>query len=333
MKTNSLVLAALAASMADLRPDPGTSALAPGFYIANDSRFGETYFSEPLTTYAVGFRDPNNIEETLQFLAPEVSVPRKFEWAKAANAQEFLSETDDVRAIGADFKRVQYDGTHVVDKTLNKGLMAVVDLDNVVPGSNWEQAVSAKLMRRILRNELRRAFTALSAAATNTAKTWNSSADPDQDLQDDLETAASLSGIRPNRVVIGATAWNLRRKAYRAQNNAGGYASAMLTPDQLGEALLVDKVVVSKERYQSSASAKSEVIGSKTLSFYADELANTEDPSNIKRFVTEHDAEQGGGRFQVYRQNLSAKLVAISVSHYSKVVVTYATGIRQFTVS
>ena len=305
----------------------------PGLHLANDSRFLETFFSEPLTTYAVGWRDPENLENTLNFLAPEVLVGRRFEFKRATNSEEFLSETvDDLRAIGADFKRVQYQGTDVTSRTLNRGLTVIVDLDNVT-GNTWEQDTAAQILRRLRRNSVRRAIAGLTAAATNTNKTWGTTQDPDQDVMDDLEAATTASGIRPNRVLYGSAAWNLRRKSFRVQNTAGSNASARLTPQELADDLMVDQVLVSRERFQSTASAKAEIVGSKQLSFYADPMANTSDPSNIKRFVSLHDANQGGGRILVYRQQLSAKLVAITVSHYENIVITSTLGIRQITAS
>ena len=150
-------------------PDRGSGYEAGQILFANDSRFMETYFSEPLTNYAVGWRDPNNIEATLNFIAPPVAVGRRFEWKKAANAEEFLSEVvDDQRAIGSDFKRVEFTAADVTDKTINKGLTYIADLDNI-SGPNWQNDKVAKLLRRLYRNELRRGITAISAAATNTA--------------------------------------------------------------------------------------------------------------------------------------------------------------------
>src|ERR1035438_9134609 len=92
---------------------------------ANESFYDMTFYSKALTNYIVDWKDPNDMEATLQFFAPQVIVPgRRFEWKAATNSQEFLSETvDDERAIYADFKRVQYLGTDVVSKTLNRGLM------------------------------------------------------------------------------------------------------------------------------------------------------------------------------------------------------------------
>ncbi len=330
-----MLTAALAAASVGLERDAG-QALRPNqiYTLANDSRFTETFFNEPLTTYAAGWRDPNDIEATLNAIAPEVPVPRRFTFKKATNSEEFLSEVvDDVRAIGSDFKRVEYTGTEVVSQTQNKGLMIVVDLDNVAPGENWEQKNTARLLRRLLRNEVRRAQAALTAAATNTNKTWGSSADPDADVRTDLNTANTASGVYPNLVVYGAKGWNLRFTAYRAQNNAGAYASAGLTEQQLAQQFGVDRVLVSRERFQSTASAKAEIFDNKVLMYYADDMAGPEDASNIKRFVSLHSAEQGGERIRVYRQQLSSKLVALSVEHYSQIVVTSTLGIRQFTVS
>ena len=62
---------------------------------ANASLFTESYFSEPLTGYAVGWKDPNDIAATLAFFAPEVRVPRKFEYKEFVNAEEFYSDGDD----------------------------------------------------------------------------------------------------------------------------------------------------------------------------------------------------------------------------------------------
>src|ERR1043166_1566424 len=57
---------------------------APGqIVLSNEARFKVAYYSEPLTNYLVGWKDPNNIEGTLDFLFPPVQVPRRFEYKKA----------------------------------------------------------------------------------------------------------------------------------------------------------------------------------------------------------------------------------------------------------
>jgi len=322
----------LAAQGAEALPiDPGSGALKPGvIHLSNASRFVETYFDEPLTIYARGWRDPNDIAQTLEFFAPRTSTPRRFTYRTATNAEEFYSETDDIRGIGAAFKRVEYTGDEVDAKTLNKGLMLVVDMDEATAG--WEQRSVDKLMRRLLRNDLRRAITLLSAAATNTAKTWDTTAgkDPDQDVLSDLVTATTAGGIRPNRIGYGDTAWSKRVLAHRAQDTAGGYASAGQSPEQVAAFLAVDQVKISRERYQSTAAAKAEVVNNLVLMFSAMAGSDIEDPSNVKRFVS---TTAQGGDFGVYMWDIGPKLRGVAVEHYSNIAITSTLGIRKFTIS
>lgn len=311
----------------------GGSSLVPGqIYLANEARFTSTYYSEPLTGYVVDWRDPNNIEDKLNFVFPPKQVNRRFEFKKTDNAEAFYSETDDVRAIGADFKRVEFTGTTVNEKTLNKGLSVVVDLDNVADQGNWREQKAAMLKQRILRNEFRRAITLASASATNTAKTWDTTVgkDPDFDVLTDLIAASDESGIRPNRVLYGDVAWNKRSLSHRAQNSAGGYASASLTPEQLAGVLGVDGVKVSRERYTTAPTTKAKVVPDIVLEFYAQDGVGEDDPSHFKRFWS---PVEGGGMFRVYEQQLTSKLYIITVEHYSQLVAAHTKGVRKLTIS
>lgn len=306
-------------------PNPGQICLA------NESRFNESNFNQPLTTYALGGWDKVDVAGDLDFFAPAVEVPRYFTYGTWTNAEQFYSEDDDERAIGSDFKRVEFTSSKVQGKTINRGLMMRVDLDEVADRSNWEQIYALLLMQRLRRNSLRRAVTLLSAAAVNTNRTWDTTAgkDPDQDVRTSLLAAADSSGLRPNRVGYGDTAWDKRGIAHRAQNNAGGYASAALTLEQLASQLLVDRVQVSRTRYQSGPSAKTQVLNNLVLSFYAQENLLPDDPSNIKRFIT----PTASGPVRVYTQQISAKLFDLTVEHYELIKVTYTGGIRKETIS
>jgi hypothetical protein len=318
------------------------SAIQPGaVYLANESVFTQQYFDEPLTNYAVGWRDPNNIEETLEFFAPSTPVSRRFTYKSWVNIEEFLSEGayDDLRAIGEEFPTVKYTGTEVHSRTDNRGLRIRVDLDEVADPTSalagglpaYQARIVEKLKRRVLRNSLRRAITSLSAAAINTAVVWEGAAgtDPDNAVLQQLVAAATQSGIRPNRVAWGDTAWARRVLTHRAQNNAGGYASAGLTPEQVGMFLQVSPYV-SKERFSAAGAGLAEVVGNLVFMFYAMAGQDTEDASNIKRFYSMTDS---GGPWRVYVQQVTSKLVDITVEHYEKIVVTSLLGINQFTVS
>lgn len=341
MKTKSNVIdfrqvaanvAAAEAALNTLVPAFDGSAVHDKVLAANASLFSQAYFSEPLTTYAAGWKDGTNLDEEIAFLAPPVKVPRKFEYAANTNFEEFLADTDDLRAIGSNFKDVTYSGSKVTASTQNRGLTITVDLDEVADKDGWRNEFTGKLMRRLKRNQLKRAAALLAAAATNTAKTWDTTAgkDPDQDVIADLITAANVTGIKPNRVAYGDTAWSKRLLAHRAQSSAGGFSSAGMTPDQVAGLLGVEKVLHSNARYSSSTTAKTEIIANLVLMFFAQDNMDTEDSSNIKRFWS---PTEGGGEFRVYEQQLTEKLYRITVECYELLKVTSTSGIRKFTVS
>lgn len=177
-----------------LPADAGEENQSGVIYAANEARFTATNYSEPLTQYTVGWRDPENLDALLDSIAPSVPVGRRFEFKKATNAEAFLSETDDVRAIGANFKRVEYTGSTVNEKTLNKGLTIRLDKDDMLDEMEEERA-TGRLMQRLSRNELRRALALIDAGATNVAEVWAATDNPDKDLRDALTTAVGVSGV------------------------------------------------------------------------------------------------------------------------------------------
>lgn len=332
MKQNKHAGPQLVALANDLPTDQGSGPCnAPGVIcLANSSRFVETNFNEPLTTYAVGM-PINDVQADLDALCPRVPVPRRFTYRSYDNIYELMTETvDDIRTIGADFKRVEYRGAEVESKTLNKGLAVVIDLDEIAEGEPWEQTTVAKLKRRLLLNELRRAAV-LFSAATAADETWNGTAgsDADSDVATDIIASVAAGGVKANRVFYGGTAWSKRFLDCRKQSTAGGFASSALTPQQLASLLGVDMVHVSTAAYQSTTSAKAEIFGSEVYVYHQQASPDVMDPSNVKRFVT----PVGGGDFRVYTQQISAKQYVIAVEHYSHIVTVKSTGFYAKTIT
>ena len=89
-------------------------------------------------------------------------------------------------------------------------------------------------------------------------------------------------------------------------------------------------MLVSKERFSTAGAALSEIVSNLVQMFFAISGADVEDPSNIKRFVSMTDS---GGPLRVYVQQVTSKLVDITVEHYELMKITSTLGIRQFTVS
>jgi len=80
---------------------------------------------------------------------------------------------------------------------------------------------------------------------------------------------------------------------------------------------MVDKVMVSRERYQSAATAKSEMFPT-SCSRSSGGGVDTEDPSNVKALRLQLQREQGGGIVRVYHPADQRQARALTVEHYSK---------------
>jgi hypothetical protein len=294
---------------------------------ANEARFTSTHYSEPLTAYTVGWRDPENIDAFLDEMFPAVPVGRRFEFKQGDNDEAFLSESDDIRQIGSAFKRVEYKGSSVNQKTHNKGLTIRVDHDDEI-GDGWRESYVQLLMQRLLRNDLRRGIALIDAASTNVAAVWNAASNPDGTARTALKAGADASGIRPNIALFGEAAWDLRLDAYEAQDTPYAGRAASMTKEQLATKYMVDKVEVLKARYQSGAAAKSSILGLAVYYYFALKGVSKDDPTNVKRFTS----PARGGRFGVYVVE-HEKFTDISVEHYSNTVITSTRGIRKNTVA
>jgi hypothetical protein len=295
---------------------------------ANESRFTESNYSEPLTNYVVGWKDPLNLQALTDFLAPPVPVGRRFEFKSGVNAEYFLADSDDVRAIGAPFKRVEYSGTSVNAKTLNKGLTLRIDHDDQL-GDDWMFRAVDRLNQRLDRNELIRIWVMGQAAAISNTPVWNIDGtvkNPDDLMLTYLDAGSLSSGIRPNRIAFGRPAFTLRKQCYDAQNIFGvGGVAGDRTIDQIAATLGLQKGMIYDAIYQSATSTKSWVSGTTVLLFNAQDGIGKDDPSNMKRFYS--PTESGGPR-RVYTE-VHAKYTDISVEHYSLAVVTSALGMQE----
>ncbi|PWM31605.1 MAG: hypothetical protein DBX55_02425 [Verrucomicrobia bacterium] len=295
---------------------------------ANENKFTAATFSSALTAYSTAWKDYAPLMAQLDFIAPAIPVGRRFEFKRSDNAQSFYSESDDVRAIGSEFKRVRYDGESVNEKTLNKGLTIRVDHDEVA-GVDWQERYVEMLVTRLLRNELRRAIAALDTIASSAAssKTWSASSNPDADIRAMLSAAANESGVRPNRLLFGEAAWDLRMTVYESQNNAVAFKAGSMTQAELAAKFLLESCAVISSRYQSSPSAKTQIAGSSIYAFYGQNTISKDEPSNLKRFYTPTEE----GVFRVYCDE-HAKYTDLTVEHYSSIIATSELGVRKITV-
>ena len=316
----------------------GTAAKPGQVFLANEGSVDNQFLSEALTQYSVGWKSPDGkLEATLRALTGEpIIVPKRFSFKKMDNKSAFaaVENDEDVRAIGADFKRVTVQGATVDQHTVSKGLTIRIDRDELNDNPQAEQDAVAYVKTLLLRGEIVRAFTGLSGAATGgnaISKTWgtgDSARDADSDLLVHLQTLADDAGLLPNRIWFGSTAWIKRFTTLRAATNSSVAASALLTPEQVAGLAAVDSVNVCNERYQGASGKSTLLSNNLVLLFNAQTSGVKDDPSNIKRFVT----KVNGQDFAVFREEKAA-FIDITVAHQSLIAITSSLGIGKITVS
>ena len=160
---------------------------------ANESLFAQANFSEPMTNYAVNWTDPEGYDALIEFIAPNFQAPGDlFEYTIWDNAEAFLSDGtyDDLRAINAEFKTVDYNQTKEFAQIGNRGLRIELDYDRIKHQPNWQQIYTGQLLRRLKRNQARRAAAIAIAAGTAVSFVWNAGVNGENGSQPDIELNA-----------------------------------------------------------------------------------------------------------------------------------------------
>ncbi len=331
--SNAAVAAAIMALTREEPYNPGADHRPLQITTANASLFVQAHFSEPLTIYATGWRPPGNLEELCEFLAPTIpGTGERYEHITYPNAEAFLSDVsadDDLRAIGSDFKTVEYSSDKSNRIVPNRGLRIVLDSDRVKNQPNWQEHYTALLLRRLQLNAWRRKVALAIASATDVPLVWDpaGAADPDYDLANQAVISGDSSGIRPTSALWGEGASLLRYQSVGATNAAKAVAGRMITEVEASRKAMLDAKVDST-RYQAGTS-KSRVMGSKVL-FFTSAPTSTEDPSNFK---TAKALTQQGGLRAVYVRQLSVKLWEIVVEAYEAEFCASTLGVRTLSIT
>lgn len=306
--------------------------------VANESSFEAANLSQSITAYVAG-RPAPDLEQQLDRLFPPIPTARVAEFAVNEDAA-FLTETDDsdIREPNAAFKRTAGTGTKQLIRVRNKGLTWRQDhdlvsrdnMDRAQPG--WEEAKALSLRHRLVRADLLRGLAAVRAAAVNTNVTWDAASNPDGDARAMVQAGFAASGLRPNRIVYGGQAFQIRQDAYedpaRSNNHLANHGDYAL--EQIARYLQVDLVDLVEDFYQvDRTEPKARILSNEVLCWNAKPGLTEDDPSNIKRFRAMTDQ---GTEWAVYIDR-KTKWTDITVEHYSVYALPILGGIRKLTVS
>ncbi|MDE2099106.1 MAG: hypothetical protein KGL39_17765 [Patescibacteria group bacterium] len=307
--------------------------------LANDSLLRQTEVIEELTAFAASYDSMvgNGLAKLRDFLAPPRPSTSRIVRLTTYNENEPWETVDYnrvKRGILGDFAEVrQRTATKSDFQINNRGLMVILDRDELKDAPEWQQTHTKWLIDLMNRATVLEAIAIYTAAATADSATWSSgSPNPDLDIRTRILTLANTTGFYPQNVAYGDKAHLMRQQAYEGELTAGALArSLQYTEEQLATALSVNEVLINAERYQSSTSAKSEIIGQNVLIFTAVEDAGPMDPSNIVRHVA--NASYGGGDYAVYVTDMGIKKVALTVENYEYLHVQHTTGIMKLAIN
>ena len=303
--------------------------------LANESAFNNTFYSQPLTDFAVGYRnEEEDLQGMLDFIAPPVQATRKFQYGVMSNKAAFEAITDgsDERALQGEFKTVQAYDSIADGHTNSKGLTTLIDNDELeeVPGKLEEKI--AWLKQLLLRADLLRANALLASLATNTNKTWSSGTpQPDVDVKKAVRAYRTACGVQPNKVLFGGGAWDLRDQALSGTNTAGGFAGLMRLEDGLARFVRVREIMVNELVYELPSGKTPIITDNKVYIFEGQRMPSTRDASNVKRFWS---PVMGGGEYAVFVDKTTmAELTKVTVFHRSAIVSPNTLGVQSLTIS
>lgn len=303
--------------------------------LANDSLFSQSTFQQEVTTFGIGYADPNrnNLVNLLSYLAPTRLGPRNALVTVYDETEPF--EAVDYKAVKrselGDFREVkQRTSTKVTRKLVNRGLSVVLDNDQLKDKPNWRAMHTMWLIDLLTRASILEVLALYAAFAATDTYQWNANADPDMDVQNlNVNVLAPATGFKANRILYGEAATLIRKNSYRAQNNAGGYASASLNDADLAPSLNLDRARVNAERY-NNAGSKDTFLGSKFLLFTAQDAESPEDASNVARHVANTDF--GGGQYATYIEERLKKTI-LTVENYELFATQHTGGAALVTIN
>ena len=306
--------------------------------LANDSLLRQTEVIEELTAFAASYDSMvgNGLARLRDFLAPPRPSTSRIVRLTTYNENEPWETVDYnrvKRGMLADFSEVrQRTATKSDFQINNRGLTVILDRDELKDSPEWQQTHTKWLIDLLNRATVLEAIAVYTAAATADSVTWSSGTpNPDLDIRTRILTLANTTGFYPQNVAYGDKAHLIRQQAYESQLTAGSLArSLQYTEQELATALSVNQVLINAERYQSSSSAKSEIIGQNVLIFTGVQQSGPMDPSNLVRHVAA--AAYGGGDYAVYITDLGIKRVAITVENYEYLHTQHTTGIMKLAI-
>ena len=282
--------------------------------------------NQALTSFASGVAQDTK-SALADFIAPRVPVGVTDGHYKKFDEKNTFRQYETLRAIGGAATRVHMDASDPTFSCAAHALEAAIDDIERQKAGEFQQALEeAKIREVIVGASLSHEIDVLAKAqeVAATSKTWGSSADPIEDIDQAILDIVTATGMMPNRMVMGIGTWKLlknhknvvgrQRSTSDKAVDLGGFASMLLNPN-----IEIKLGILSKDTAKEGKTAsKTNIVGSDVLIFVASQNPTTFDPSFMKTFSI---GDISTGNVTEYRdETCSSDIYKVAWSEQVKVV-------------
>ena len=260
-------------------------------------KLGTSTYIETLKSYAYGVAQ--DVNSTLaDFIAPRVPVGVGSGQFKKFSDKNAFQLYDTARAVGGKAKRIEFDASDGTFNCMANALELPIDDQEREKAGDAQNALEEAKTRTLVINAAlareKRVFDLVkanvSAVASKGAWSSSSSADPIDEIDEQIVAIATETGLMPNRMVIGLGAWRILKNHANVVGRQKGVSNKAVTLDVLAGMLLNPAMeirvgVMSVDANKMGAAAsKSNVVGSEIFLFHGSDNPTQYDPGFAKTF-------------------------------------------------
>lgn len=296
--------------------------------------------NETLKNFASGLAQDAMKNSLAEFIAPRVVTGIASGQYKVFGDKNTFSAPDASRAIGGKARRIGFDSEDAWFNCAPYALEIVIDeFERKAAGADnamLEEAKTKAVTTQAILSHEKAVFDAVAAgvSAVSSRGTWDSSSDPIEELDEQIVAIAEETGMMPNRMVIGLSAFKILRNNANVKARQPGSANIGVTTSQLSAMLINPNIdirvgVLSYDQNKpGKASSKKSIVGSRVYIFCASDSPTQYDPSFAKTFTV-----SPGGVFDVRMYQDDPRTDVIALDWTSQIALTAARACRRLDVS
>ena len=254
-------------------------------------------YKETLKQYAYGVAQ--DVKSALaDFIAPRVPVGVGTGMFKKFDDKNAFQRYDTARAVGGPATRIEFASTDGNFNCEANALEVPIDDQEREKAGDAQSALEEAKTRTLVINASlareKRVFDLVkanvAAAASKGAWTSDAAAQPIDEIDEQIEAIATLTGLMPNRMVIGLGAWRILKNHPHVLSRLNGSPDKSVSLDAFAGMLLNPQIeirvgIMSIDANKTGkAASKSNVVGSEIFLFHGSDNPTQYDPGFAKTF-------------------------------------------------